>query len=185
MPEEMTFGEFVALRPAPAQFAYPVATNIRKRIVERMAAALEFAQYGEGGALGRPILAKIKRDFGSEIGVFEADGPVLMVIPVETTSATGDYIAQEHQIHIQIDITGGEADAEKLTEEVFIYLRAIIIIVLSLQLRDFNDGIPTIGGVQWDVINHSYDSLRRKKGTSIYKRSASCRLELKTAENLH
>jgi|SRR5215213_557321 len=181
---DMTFAEFLAIQHYKAQFVEPLATRLRALIVERISAALEWAEYGNAGALGQPVLPKFKSDHNSEVGMVSTAWPVLMVIPIETASFTEDFIGLEHQLHVQADVVG--KDGNRLTTEAMLYLKAIIHVVLSLKSSDWTAQWPAgsqkPGGIAWDVINHDYGTLRGNKKATMYKRSVSCRVEVKAVE---
>lgn len=190
---DWTFAELKARLDSRAQFVEPIANNVRRCIVERIQAALELAQYGDDGAQGRPVFPKFAADYSSERGFVEDVSPVLMVVPAETIlSAESGMIPQGHQIDIRPDIhrdiklgTGGGEQADEVTSELIVYIRAITYVLLSMRSEDFIQDWPIWakkpGGVIWNINEQVYDGLR-KGGTSL-KRSGRIRLEVRTVES--
>lgn len=188
---EWTFEEFKARQRFKAQFVEPIINNLRRVIMERIAAALEWAQYGDDGAQGRPVLPKYVKDFGSERGFVEDVSPVVMVLPSNTVLAAEDFIPQQHFIDIRPDIhkdfglgVTGAIQSDLLTAEILIHIRALTHIVLSMTSADFIQDWPAWsqrpGGVLWELNSQDYDGIR--KGDTAFKRSGRVTLEVKTVE---
>ena len=189
---DWTFAELKAALDSRPQFVQPIADNIRRCIVERIQAALELAQYGDDGAQGREVFPKFAADYNSERGFVETVSPVLIVVPANSIlTAESGIIPQAHIINVIPDIhhdiklgaLGGE-QAQAVTTELLIYVRAITYVLLSMKPADFIANWPVWarkpGGIIWNINEHEYDGLR--KGGNQLKRAARIGVEVRTVE---
>lgn len=194
----MTHAEFAALVANGFQpgLVEPVAENLRRIIVERMAAALEFVQYGvDGAGVGEEVLPTFAVDHNSELGMWFPVSPVLMVFPAGGPSnKTGGLFNQTHEIVVRVDLirdVGASVDpaaVRRLVSDVHIYTRALVWIILNLDALDLIEGmtrkdeedndIPTADAPSVNITNVDYDSLRRREGKTAFRWATQLTVEI-------
>lgn len=194
----MTLAQFAALvangfKPGLVE---PIAENLRQKIVERMAAALEFVQYGADGAgVDDEVLPTFAVSHNSELGMWFPVSPVLMVFPAGGPSnKAGNLFTQTHEIVVRADLmrdAGANVTPEfiaALVSDVHIYTRALVWIILNLTALELIAGmtrkdaegndVPTADAPSWNITNVDYDSLRRKENSTVYRWATQLTVEI-------
>lgn len=188
----MTFNDFAALtasgfRPGLVE---PVAENLRRLIVERMAAALELVQYGTDGAgVGEEVLPTFAAAHNSELGMWFPVSPVLMVYPAGGPSDAEDhFFKQAHEITVRVDLmrdAGANISPEivrGLVTDLHYYVRALTWIILNLTALELITGMTDASAPSWNITAINYDSLRRREGTTIFRWAAQITVEVTLEE---
>lgn len=158
-----------------ARLIGPIVKNLRDTLTARAADALEWAN---GSPL--PDFANV---FKSEVGTLATKWPVLFVVGQDTkaeTSEDGSWVAQKHTIHAEVVLAG--PDGDQLTEDLYVYIRAMVHIVYSMTSDDWLTGLDRtkFGGLQWDVTEMDFGDLM-KVGSSLI-RAGSFKVEVMTSE---
>lgn len=184
---EMDFDTFAALvengfKPGLVE---PIAENLRRLIVERMAAALELVQYGPDGADGEAVLPTFAVSHNSELGMWFPVSPVLMVFPAGGPSdASGNLFTQKHEIVVRADLirdAGPNISPEivrGLVSDLHIYTRALVWIILNLKPLESIAGMTGASAPSWNITSVDYDALKRKENSSIFRWSTQLTVEI-------